>query len=810
MRKFAKILANGTPFARYFCESSSLGNWLSKNLSQNLRFLRQIPPGLGNKSMPIGFLTDAQRRSYGRFNGEPTSDQLACYFHLDDADLNIIGERRGDHNRLGFAVQLCTVRFLGTFLENLSETAPGAVAFLGCQLSLKDPSVFSNYCLSEARWDHAGEIRSRYGLHDFTDPSARFRLNRWLYALCWTGTDRPSALFDRAIAWLITHKILLPGVTVLERHIVRIRTRAQERVWLRLTQAVSSETKAKLEALLTVPEQGHVSMLDRLRKGPFLRSAPELVRALRRIDDVRGLGINLSVSSRVPPTRVQALARFATMAKASAIHRMPDHRRLGTLIAFVLNLEATALDDALDLLDILITEIFADATRGGEKARLRTIKDLDEAAGRLGQVCALLLDPSVADSTLREAVFAVVKREDLEAALRQVERLVRPPEDMYYRELKESYRRVRTFLPSLLQTVRFGATPAGRPVLEALEFLRNDGERIDRKAFVFCFLDRLRSALRRRDLFIAPSFRYADARIGLLSGPAWESARPAVCRSLGHFLSAEETLLAFGRQLDQTYQLVATNLSSNRLARVEKVDDKDELVLTSPDKLEEPSSLVRLRNEIAARLPRVDLPEILLEIAARTDFTAKFTHISERESRARDLAVSICAVLIAEACNIGMEPLVRNDVPALRRSRLSWVNQNFIRNETITEANASLVAAQNNIPLVHAWGGGEVASADGLRFVVPVRTIHAGPNPKYFGYDRGVTYYNLVSDQFTGLNAIVVPGTLRDSLVLLAVVLEQPTELNPIEIMTDTGAYTDVVFGLFWFGEWTRQLTMVA
>jgi Domain of unknown function (DUF4158) len=200
---------------------------------------------------------------------------LARYFHLDDADLKIIGERRGDHNRLGFAVQLCTVRFLGTFLENPSETAPGAVAFLGRQLGLKNPSAFLNYCLSEARWDHAGEIRAQYGLREFTDPSERFRLNRWLYALCWTGTDRPSALFDRAIAWLITHKILLPGVTVLERHIVRIRTRAQERVWLRLTQAVSAETKAKLEALLMVPEEGHVSMLDRLRKGPFLRSATQ-------------------------------------------------------------------------------------------------------------------------------------------------------------------------------------------------------------------------------------------------------------------------------------------------------------------------------------------------------------------------------------------------------------------------------------------------------------------------------------------------------------------------------------------------------
>ncbi|TBR77223.1 MAG: Tn3 family transposase, partial [Burkholderiaceae bacterium] len=40
-------------------------------------------------------------------------------------------------------------------------------------------------------------------------------------------------------------------------------------------------------------------------------------------------------------------------------------------------------------------------------------------------------------------------------------------------------------------------------------------------------------------------------------------------------------------------------------------------------------------------------------------------------------------------------------------------------------------------------------------------------------------------------------GTLRDSLILLGVVLEQPTELQPTQIMTDTGAYSDVVFGLF-------------
>ena len=60
-----------------------------------------------------------------------------------------------------------------------------------------------------------------------------------------------------------------------------------------------------------------------------------------------------------------------------------------------------------------------------------------------------------------------------------------------------------------------------------------------------------------------------------------------------------------------------------------------------------------------------------------------------------------------------------------------------------------------------------------------------------------MTYYDLTSNQFTGLNGIAVPGTLRDSLVLLAVVLEQQTELQPTQIMTDTGAYSDVIFGLF-------------
>jgi hypothetical protein len=310
-------------------------------------------------------------------------------------------------------------------------------------------------------------------------------------------------------------------------------------------------------------------------------------------------------------------------------------------------------------------------------------------------------------------------------------------------------------------------------------------------------LERLQDSLRRRDVLVRRSERWGDPRVKLLPGPQWEALRPQVCRALSRNAAPEPELHALAHQLDTTYHRTAANFPTNAAVRMEQADGRDTLTLTGLDKLEEPVSLRTLRDHVLARPPRVDLPEGLLELHARTGFAHECPHISEGAARVADLPISLCAVLLAEACNFGLEPVVRSDIPALTRSRLSWVQQNSIRADTRARATAGSVDTQSTIALAQEWGGGEVASADGLRCVVPVQTLNAGPNRKYFNADRGVTYDNFTSDQCTGFHAIVIPGTLRDSLYILDGLLEHQTRLRPREILADTAGVSEVVFGLF-------------
>lgn len=90
-------------------------------------------------------------------------------------------------------------------------------------------------------------------------------------------------------------------------------------------------------------------------------------------------------------------------------------------------------------------------------------------------------------------------------------------------------------------------------------------------------------------------------------------------------------------------------------------------------------------------LPRVDLPGLLLEVHAWTGFLDAYVRLADISTRMHDLPQSLVALLVAEACNVGLTPVIKDGDEALTRSRLSHVDQNYIRAETHVAANATLI-----------------------------------------------------------------------------------------------------------------------
>lgn len=102
------------------------------------------------------------------------------FFYLDDADRNLIARRRSDHHRLGFGMQLGTVRAVGRFLEDPLEVPWAAVEFVAVQLGIADTSCVKKYVQRlqtpcETRVGDPGQVR----LPGFEDQQCTGRFSRF-------------------------------------------------------------------------------------------------------------------------------------------------------------------------------------------------------------------------------------------------------------------------------------------------------------------------------------------------------------------------------------------------------------------------------------------------------------------------------------------------------------------------------------------------------------------------------------------------------------------------------------------------------
>ncbi|MES4646607.1 DUF4158 domain-containing protein [Pseudomonas aeruginosa] len=108
--------------------------------------------------MPVGFLTQEQRDGFGRYVDSPSREELERYFHLSDEDREAIQVLRGNHNRLGYAVLLTTVRFVGVLPDKPAAVPVEVLQVLCRQLAIPDPDCLQRYS-DHRRWIHATDIQ---------------------------------------------------------------------------------------------------------------------------------------------------------------------------------------------------------------------------------------------------------------------------------------------------------------------------------------------------------------------------------------------------------------------------------------------------------------------------------------------------------------------------------------------------------------------------------------------------------------------------------------------------------------------------
>jgi hypothetical protein len=360
----------------------------------------------------------------------------------------------------------------------------------------------------------------------------------------------------------------------------------------------------------------------------------------------------------------------------------------------------------------------ASGARAVEKDRLATLDQLDAASQLLRRVALVVLDADVGDPEVRARTFASVAPEELRRAVDTVEgnAAASGPQGTA-RRLLNRYPHVCRFLPALLGAVRLAAAP-DHPVVVAVEHLRRvergqadmvdaplgvvtdlwrplastPAGKVSQRGYTMCVVDRLRLAIRRREAWCPDADRWGDPRRLLLTKAEWRRHGPAVRRSLDLPTRPSAYLARLAAELDDAYQQAAEVIEQDPAVWVESTSERHKVHVARLDAVAEPEHLPKLRTAVSDLLPQVDLPEVLVEVDTWTGFTEAFTHVSGARARAADMALSICGVLLAQACNVGFGPVTRRDTPALAPGRLEWVTANFVRAETIRAANDRLLA----------------------------------------------------------------------------------------------------------------------
>jgi TnpA family transposase len=759
-------------------------------------------------------LSAAERQSLLVLPDNPAD--VIRHYTLSESDLAIIRQRRGAANRLGFAVQLCYLRFPGTVLGVGEPPFPPLLNLVATQLKVPTESWGDYGQRDQTRREHLAELQAWLGMSMFS--AADYR--RFVHQLAELArqTDRGIVLAEALVELLRQQRIILPALDVIERVCSEALTRGTRQVYEALTAPLTDEHRRALDALLAIREGTKGSGLIWLRQPPGPPKPKHVLAHLERLKTIRELWLPDGLEHAIHQNRLLKLAREGGQMTAQHLRDLEPARRYATLVAVILDTRATLIDEIIDLHDRFISSLFSKAKRNHADRFQESGKAINDKVRLYSRIGRALLDAKLSGGDPFAAIEAIIPWEAFTESIAEAERLAQPEEFDYLALVGDGFNQLRRYTPILLDALNLKAAPAVRDLLAAVEVLRGMNSRqarkvpddaptsfvrkrwenlvrtpdgLDRRYYELCVLSELKNSLRSGDIWVQGSRQFKDFEDYLLPPPRFALQRDQ--RELGLAVETdcerylESRLAVLQEQLATVERLAAANelpdaaiTSTGRL----KISPLDNAV---------PDAAEALMQQAYSLLPHLKITELLLEVDGWSGFTRHFKHLKSGAAT-EDKHLLLTAVL-ADAINLGLSKMAES-CPGTTYAKLTWLQAWHIRDETYSAGLAELVNAQFRQPFAAYWGDGTTSSSDGQNFKAGGRGQFAGQVNLKYGQEPGVQFYTHISDQYAPFHTKVINATVRDATHVLDGLLYHESDLRIEEHYTDTAGFTDHVFAL--------------
>ena len=758
-------------------------------------------------------LTEPQRLAFTL----PATDEreMVRHYTLSGEDRTLIDRRRGNPNRLGFALMLGYLRFPGRPLQQGEQPPTAMLAFVADQLGL-DPASFGDCAeRDQTRRAHLAEIQSTLGYRLF-DRTMYRDIAGWLLPTA-LATERGVTLTSVALEELRARRIIIPMLPVIERLCGEVRYRAQRQLWRALTAGLSDTQCGALDNLLAIRPGGGQSTLAWLRQTAYGATPGNFPKLIDRLRIVREVGIDSERASRIHQNHWLKLAREGGQSTVQHLAELEPLRRRATLTALVLELTATLTDEALHMFEHLIGSMFSKSKRRHADQFHDSGKAINEKVRLYARIGQALIEARATGGDAFAAIDAVLPWSRFESTVAEAQELAQPEEFDFLGLLDDRYGSVRKFAPLLLAEFEFRAAPAAAELLRGVEVLRElnaSGKRllpqdaptafvkprwkthvfeadgtVNRHFYELCVLSELRDKLRSGDVWVQGSREYRDFETYLIPTEAFETLQKGPLP-----LEIETDLAAYLGDRSQTLQVKMNEVAekARRNALPDVTIEAGNLRIT-PLKKNTPASAVEFAEQAYRLMPHVKITELLAEVDGWTKLADRFVHL-------RTLAPPIhrqalLTAVLADGINLGLTRMAEACRTTSWR-QLTWTADWHIRDECYAQALATLIDAQHSQPLAAHWGSGNTSSSDAQFFRAGGRGEVRGYANLHYGQEPGVKFYTHLSDQFGPFHTKVLAATDHEAPHVLDGLLYHESSLVIDEHYTDTGGFSDHIFAV--------------